>query len=308
LGLSIFTSDDSNIGYATDLLKKAGYSPSCVKLDGGYLIYISPKEPKNDKLPDPNDFSSRFGQLTLTEQFVVAAASPLKFSLSRPTKGVPTPEMDLTVVSDYSKDPILNLPSKEEFARWRYCKDLDISMIFTYPMTVEAAYGSEQDQYFKGRNALARKLGRCEPYINEWGSGSCELTFYPDVVGLGLGKLRYTALKGLKNAPKKPVFPNDSSKLFPENYLGMKIIKDTPTKKIFEVQSGNETYQVVWEAEHSGAGHFAGDHYHVYRTTGSRNYRIFNKDPMTPTVAEPPNPYPKTFAPGDALPTDHTTR
>jgi len=115
---------------------------------------------------------------------------------------------------------------------------------------------------------------------------------------------------GVSEAPSVSSFPDDPNSLFPENYAGMTKTVGPDGKISYEVQAGEKTYSVECHPQHTGAGHFPGDHYHVYKQadfpmppkTQPNWFRVPNLNPGTPAT-----PGGGTFAPGDPLPTLNRT-
>ncbi|MEQ8819221.1 MAG: polymorphic toxin-type HINT domain-containing protein [Sumerlaeia bacterium] len=106
--------------------------------------------------------------------------------------------------------------------------------------------------------------------------------------------------------PKKSVFPENPTELFPENYPGMTKTVKPDGKIVYDVEAGGKNYKVEYHPDHGGTEHFDGDHYHVKKQaeqpkpgkTVPDYFRLKNHDPNTPA-----QPGGGTFAPGDNLPT-----
>ena len=111
--------------------------------------------------------------------------------------------------------------------------------------------------------------------------------------------------------PPQGRFPEDPNELFPENYAGMTKEVKPDGKITYTVEAGGQTYIVEYHPNHGGSDHYDGNHYHVKKEsaypppgkTQPIEFRIPNLDPNTPCVSSRPGHAPRTFAPGDLLPT-----
>jgi RHS repeat-associated protein len=132
----------------------------------------------------------------------------------------------------------------------------------------------------------------------------------PNIGNAGTPDLRIIDSLGrpvtLPLAPEGATFPANPNELFPEDYPGMTKTVKPDGKIVYEVKVGDKTYSVEFHPEHTGADHFPGDHYHVYKLgdcpippkTTPNWFRVPNLNPTTPAT-----PGGGTFAPGDPLPT-----
>ena len=111
--------------------------------------------------------------------------------------------------------------------------------------------------------------------------------------------------------PPQGRFPEDPNELFPENYAGMTKEVKPDGKITYTVEAGGQTYIVEYHPNHGGSDHYDGNHYHVKKEsaypppgkTQPIEFRIPDLDPNTPCVSSRPGHAPRTFAPGDLLPT-----
>ena len=103
-------------------------------------------------------------------------------------------------------------------------------------------------------------------------------------------------------------FPENPNDLFPDDYAGLTKVEKPDGKIDFIVEAGQEKYIVEYHTNHGGEEHFSGNHYHVKRekvnpaNNKKIKYRLDNRNPLTPCRSDVYE-YPKTFSPGDLLPT-----
>ncbi|MBQ8166238.1 MAG: hypothetical protein IJZ96_04285 [Lachnospiraceae bacterium] len=103
-------------------------------------------------------------------------------------------------------------------------------------------------------------------------------------------------------------FPENPNDLFPDDYAGLTKVEKPDGKIDFIVEAGQEKYIVEYHPNHGGEEHFSGNHYHVKRekvnpaNNKKIKYRLDNRNPLTPCRSDVYE-YPKTFSPGDLLPT-----
>ena len=100
-----------------------------------------------------------------------------------------------------------------------------------------------------------------------------------------------------------PRFPNNPNFLFSQSDPGVQRI-DLPNGNIrWNIKAGNESYRIEYHNQHTSGDHYDGGHYHVYRTSPGRNYRLRNYDPDSRAERNS-----GVFAPNDLLPTLNRSR